>query len=168
MAFVFDTIKDIWQNMQDDILSEAADEATVYYPITISGLDIYAVDNLFGESKDPTEPYNVDDNVKFQIADQTIGGKFRDDLYGSSVGSNEAIKFSNAGQFMPGDALFTCKIDDAKRNMTSQQFYTYFHGCNYVTISGIPDTFFVTHVGRRGLIDHYVCDVFLRKKNPSI
>lgn len=153
--------------MQDEILSESSDEATVYYPITISGSDVYAVDNLFGESKDPTEPYDVDSSTESQTANATISGKFRDDLYGSSIGGNEAIQYGNAGRFMPGDALFTCLIDDAKRNVNSPQFYTYFHGCEYITISGIPETWDVSHVGRRGLKDPYVCDVFLKKRNPA-
>lgn len=158
-------IRNIWRENQDQIIDTCADVATVYFPITVSGTASDSIDNLFGESLDANEPYTVGSGVQTQTDSVTISGIFRSDLYGSSVSYNEAFQEMASGKFDPEDALFTCKLSDAQRNTESSQFYTYFHGCSYVTIANRPDEYQVRHVAERGLMGAYVADVWLRRKN---
>lgn len=163
---ISDKLRDIWRNTQDQIISDAAHEATVYYPITVSGTGSDNIDNLFEESLDPNDPLNsIDSGNQTQTNSQIITGIFREDLYGAGINTGEATQLSTAGRFEPEDCMFTCSISDSLRNANAVQFHTYFHGCDYVTISGLPDEFEVKRVGRRGLKDPYTIDVIMRRRN---
>ena len=165
MVQISDKIRDFWRNTQDQIIADAGHIATIYYPVTVSGVGGQSVDNLFGESLDPNDPNNISDDLETQTGHKTITGIFREDLYGTSVGASEAIQYTPGGRFEPEDCMFTCKISDALKNANSAQFYTYFHGCSYISISGLPDRFEVRRVGRRGLKDPHVLDVVMRRTN---
>lgn len=162
---ISNTLRDLWRRHQDQIFLDDADIATVYYPITVSGTESDTVDNWFGESLNPNDPLNVDSSTQTQSGHVTISGRFRTDLYGTSIGAGESIERTAIGNFGREDVMFSCKYSDAVRNENSAQFNTWFNGCDYVTVSGYADEYEVKHVGIRGLKEKYACDIVMTRRS---
>lgn len=183
---------DRWQRLTDRWLLEANDEVRIYLPPQVSESGGPNVDSFFGESTDGRNPTGLQPSEgEVTYPDPiSVRGRLRRDLYGRSIARREEVQPSEIGEFMPGDALFTCKLSDVLRGTDDQgggttyvgndeygdamygaeidaEFArgTWFDNCAYVYVPVWNEKFNVIHVGYRGLIRPYICDVFLRKAN---
>lgn len=160
------TIKKIWQNVQSDILADYRDTAQIYFNPVETGVTSSGYDSFFGEGTNPVDPNTYDnDTVETTAGDLTVRGKFRNDLYGSSISPTEGMQQVGIGDFQPGDALFTCLYVASLEDSTDSSKGTIFDTCKKVVITGEAYNYVVKAVTFRGLGETFITDVWLEKSN---
>ena len=160
------TIKSIWQKVQSDIIADYGDTAQVYFNPVKTGTTSSGYDGWFREGTNPVTPNTYDnDTVETTAGNLTVRGKFRSDLYGSSITPTEGMQQAGIGAFQPGDVLFTCLYVASLEDSTDSAKGTIFDTCKKVVITGESYNYTVKAVTLRGLGETFVTDVWLEKSN---
>lgn len=139
-----------WRSLQDDLITFHSDVAHVYGHPSFTGTNF---DDFFNEGNDPQSPSSGVNRTDPSAV--TVTGIM---YYEHGLLPSESIRYYQIGYFIPGDAMFVCKISDATVNGNN-----IFEGCKFVSVDG--KNYLVDKVGESGLGRPYIYNVLLKKSN---
>lgn len=140
-----------WQDMQDNLIAFHKHTAVVSYPTSYSGTPF---DDYANEGLDPNSPFSgLTGTVKPSV---TVTGIAYLDVGEQSL--QDSVKYTHAGRFEPGKAIFLCRISDA--TVSGQNIFS---GASKVLLSVDSRSYVVKNWISTGMGEGYVYQVFLSR-----
>lgn len=153
-----------WQNIQQQLLEDSADSVEIHYNYDYSG-PTANYNELYKRSTDARKPKTVAGGSFDEPDAVTVSGRFHADLYSIALSRSDEIQNLPIGIFEPGDALFTCLLENAQKDTANLSGGFYFDNVKYVYSNKTQKRYKVKKLATRGLGSLYVLDVFLGETN---